>query len=129
MTYYIDTYNFKIKNIKMGVLWENQNPTSSAGMPANTPINLLSDDYDVLVWFFAYSYFYADKTIISTSCLKGFSTQLNFIGYANAAILRRNVTYINDKKYQVSAALGSNESNAGSIYVIPVKVVGIKYSN
>lgn len=105
------------------VLWENETP--SANMTGDVEINLLSDDYDYLEWFYIFSNSESNlSNNQSMSCQKGRSVTLFAIGYASNSTVRRIISYVSDTKYKTQIAKHDNEDN--NSYCIPVKVVGHK---
>lgn len=113
-----------VKEPKRKVLWENTNPSSEMG--ADTIINLSSDDYDELIWFYVYSNAAANlKVQGSSNCLKGNTVMLVNIGYSTGAMVRRKIEYVSDTRYK--ATIGKNGDADSTIHLIPVAIVGIKY--
>ena len=113
-----------INNSLNKVLWTNSNP--SAGMAADTLINLNSSDYDEIRWIFCYSG--ADSNVNSSlSCLKGNSVNLFAIGYASNGTVRRILDYVSDTQYKARVAYNGSEQSAN--HCVPLYAIGIKYGD
>ena len=106
------------------VLWTNSNP--SAGMAADTLINLNSSDYDEIRWIFCYSVS-ASNINSSLNCLKGNGVNLFSIGYGTNITVRRILDYVSDTQYKARA--GYNGSENSNLHCVPLYAIGIKYGD
>ena len=113
-----------LENMKGKILWENQNPISNM---SQMDISLSSDDYDYLIWIYAYNN-NIDNTNIhkSTICLKGSSVMMNIIGYVTGFTNRRQAIYVNSTTYNIRNGM-DNSNNENSTVCIPLYVVGGKF--
>ena len=123
----------KILNEKgLKKLWENPSPNNTF---SSQSITLSSDDYDYLIWDFDYKK--GLNKSISAFSIKGQGVFANAAGYwepggaTYAATIRREVTYVNDKSFNVEsgcARYGNNTSNnSANDWLIPVAVYGGKF--
>lgn len=109
---------------KFKILWEN--PNSMVAMNANTLINLSSQDYDELKWFYKYNLSEANSVLqMSISCRKGNGVILQGIGYSTNNTIRRIFDRVSDIQYK--ARIGKNRTEDSADVAIPVCIVGIKY--
>lgn len=114
----------KLKEPQKKVLWENSSPSSE--MPADTLIDLSSDEYDEILWFFRYNTSEANSILqMSVSCLKGNGVILQGIGYSTNNTIRRILDYANDTQYK--ARIGKMNTTDDTSVAIPVVAIGIKY--
>lgn len=121
-----------INEKKINKLWENPN-TNNTFSPQS--ITLSSDDYDYLIWLFDYKK--GLNKSISAFSIKGQGVFANAAGYwepggaTYAATIRRDITYVNDKKINVDncyARYGNNTSNnPANDWLIPIAVYGGKF--
>ena len=114
----------KLKEPQKKVLWENSSPSSE--MPADTLIDLSSDEYDEILWFFRYNTSEANSILqMSVSSLKGNGVILQGIGYSTNNTIRRILDYVNDTQY--NARIGKMNTTDDTSVAIPVVAIGIKY--
>ena len=106
------------------ILWENSDPDSE--FTGNQTINLSSDDYDMLIWF--YKRDKDVKFIASNMIPKGWDGYMGYVNtYGGQNSAYREAVRHSDTKFLISAAFkGGTELLAAEI--IPLQVVGIKYS-
>ena len=114
-----------IEKLKLKLLWTNQNPTDE--MSANVNINLLNDDYDMLIWIFDYNINVSPHYYNSSICLKGQNTRLcGLIANATDNTATRNVDYSSNTKYIAGAGmLKTVEQNRRCV---PLKCYGLKFN-
>lgn len=104
-------------------LWENLTPNEA--FAGTQIINLSSDDYDLLIWFYKRDkdIDYVDSTIIP----KGFGGGLGYVntyGAQNNAF--REVTRHSDIAFEISFAFKGGY-DAAEDNIIPIQVLGIKF--
>ena len=117
----INTTETKLNGVAGTILWENNSPVSSF---TEQTIQLSSDNYDFLEFYFAYN---NDDAI---EYLNGFKTYMgngliaNLRGYTSDASLRRKVEYIDTTHYKIYSAYSGNSTDNSCL--IPIYVVGYK---
>ena len=104
------------------VLWTNSNPSQEMG--ADVVINLSSNDYDELEWIFAYST--SANNGLSVNCLKGQNVHATTLGYSSPSTVRRTINYVSATQYSTNVAKYNDGDSSNML--IPLKVIGIKYS-
>lgn len=112
----------KIPRYERMTLWTNLTPNQNMG--ANVTINLSSDDYDELEWLFTYST--TANNGLSVNCLKGQNVHVTTLGYSSPSTVRRTINYVSATQYSTNVAKYNDGDSSNML--IPLKVIGIKYS-
>ena len=125
----IEDSNLSLNNLISKILWENSNPSINF---ENQNVNLSSDDYDMLEFYFIRST--NDKECIVFKLAKGMDGNVFTMSQdANnyPFLIRRFISFVNDTTIYFTSALfsytNSNSSNTQNNRIIPIKIIGYKY--